>query len=57
MFLDVPELEDRHKERVNQTRIWSIYYNRFMSLYFYKGTYTKLNLVRDSFGRKGNHSK
>ena len=22
-----------------------------------KGTYTKLNLVRDSFGRKGNHSK
>ena len=51
IFVDSPELNPQKDDKINR-EWWSIYYIRPMSLHLQKETYTKLNLVRDSFGRE-----
>ena len=55
IFLDVPKLEEQQTENINSTDGGLYIITDLCHLISPNGTYTKLNLVRDSFGRKGNH--
>jgi hypothetical protein len=57
VFLDVPELQtDTKNDSVNKES-GGLYIIADLCHYISpKETFTKLNLVRDSFGRKGNHT-
>ena len=55
IFLDVPKLEEQQTENINSTDGGLYIITDLCHLISPDGTYTKLNLVRDSFGRKGNH--
>ena len=55
VFLDAPQLTPK-SEKVNK-EYGGLYIIADLCHYISpKETYTKLNLVRDSFGRKGNHT-
>jgi hypothetical protein len=55
-FLDAPELAKETKNDVNKES-GGLYIIADLCHYISpKETYTKLNLVRDSFGRTGNHT-
>ena len=57
IFLDAPELQtDTKNDEINKQN-GGLYIIADLCHYITpKETYTKLNLVRDSFGRTGNHS-
>ena len=55
VFLDAPELSSE-SERVNKEYGGLYIIADLCHFITPKGTHTKLNLVRDSFGRKGNHT-
>ena len=58
LFVDAPELQTDTKNDEPNKQSGGLYIIADLCHYIStKGTYTKLNLVRDSFGRKGNHSK
>jgi len=58
LFVDAPELQTDTKNDEQNKQSGSLYIIADLCHYIStKGTFTKLNLVRDSFGRKGNHSK
>ena len=57
VFLDVPELQTDTKNDDINKESGGLYIIADLCHYISpKETYTKLNLVRDSFGRKGNHT-
>ena len=57
VFIDAPQLEtDTSNDDVNQESGGLYIISDLCHLITPKETYTKLNLIRDSFGRKGNHT-
>ena len=57
IFLDTPELQTETKNDDVNKESGGLYIIADLCHYISpKETYTKLNLVRDSFGRKGNHT-
>ena len=56
IFVDSPELNPQKDDKINR-EYGGLYIIADLCHYIsQKETYTKLNLVRDSFGRKGNHT-
>ena len=56
IFLDVPKLESEQTTTVDPTDGGLYIITELCHFISTKGTFTKLNLVRDSFGRSGNHT-
>ena len=56
IFVDIPPVKDKVDDTVNK-QSGGLYIIADLCHYITtEGTWTKLNLARDSFGRKGNHS-
>ena len=56
IFLDVPKLESEQTTTIDPTDGGLYIITELCHFISTKGTFTKLNLVRDSFGRSGNHT-
>ena len=57
IFLDVPRLEAEQTKKIDTTDGGLYIITDLCHFISPQGTFTKLNLIRDSFGRSGNHSK
>ncbi len=57
IFVDVPSIKSQTDDTVNRQSGGLYIIADLCHLVTSDGTWTKLNLARDSFGRKGNHSK
>ena len=57
IFVDIPAIESQKDDTVNRESGGLYIIADLCHFMNADGTFTKLNLARDSFGRKGNHSK
>jgi len=57
VFLDLPPIDAQKSDRVNKETGGEYIIADLCHYITPTETYTKMNLVRDSFGRKGNHTK